>query len=100
MMQLQLLHSGHWTQQEPMQVLLLVPPPVLWLLLLLHRRPLQVPLLLLHGLRPHGLAAFPQFAMLELHLELLLHLGLTLPFDVLQSALCEDLVAFIAHESA
>ena len=31
LMVLQLLHSGHGTQQEPLQVLLLVPPPVLWL---------------------------------------------------------------------
>ena len=35
----QLLHSGHGTQPEPLQVLLLVPPPALRLLLLLHRRP-------------------------------------------------------------
>ena len=42
----------------------------------------------------------PQVVLLALHLEQLLHLGLTQPLDVLQLALCEDLVAFIAHESA
>ena len=46
------------------------------------------------------LQPLPPFVLLAPHLELLLHLGLTQPFDVLQPALCEDLVAFIAHESA
>ena len=47
----QLLHSGHGTQQEPLQVLLLVPPPVLWLLLSPVSRVQQLP-----SLRPKAAA--------------------------------------------